>query len=91
MRSKFFLFLLGVDFTKLFCQVKSCRQMMFGKKFAVLFHQQSNKAKIRSTFAKPCTPFAKRCLPKKASNLVRAKNWRANVGEIDPYPSSFSK
>jgi hypothetical protein len=65
----------GVDFTKLFCQAKSCRVKAFGKKIAVQFHQQSSKANIRSKIAKICTPFARRCLQKKAC---------ANVGEIDP-------
>ncbi len=31
-----------------------------------------------------CAPFAKRRLPKKASNLVRTKNLRENVDEIIP-------
>ncbi len=58
--------------------------MAFGKKFKVQFHQQRSKAKIRSKFAKLCTPFAKRRLPKKVLNLVHAKNLCSNVDEIDP-------
>jgi hypothetical protein len=54
---------LGVDFTKLFRQAKSCRRTVFGKKFEVQFHQQSSEVKIRSKFAKLWSPFAKRSLP----------------------------
>ncbi len=64
-----------VDFTKLFCQAKSCRQTAFGKKLKVQFHQQSSKAKIKSKFAKLCTPFAKCHSPKKKLNLVRKCWW----------------
>jgi hypothetical protein len=74
----------GVNFTKLICQAKSCRQTAFGEKFEVQFHQQSSKAKIWTKFAKLCTPFAKCHSPEKVSNLVRAKNSCANVDEIDP-------
>jgi hypothetical protein len=52
-----------------------------GEKFEVQFHQPNCNAKIKSKFAKL---FAKRGSPKKVSNLVRAKNSRANVDEIDP-------
>ncbi len=71
-----------------FCQAKSFRRMPFGKKFAVQFHQQS-----RSEYAKICTPFAKRCSPKKVSNLVCAKlNFlRTNGDEIDPGSQSYKK
>ncbi len=63
----------GVDFTKLFFQAKSCRRTAFGKIIAVQFHQQSSKANIRSKFAEICAPFAKRHLPKKASNIANEK------------------
>jgi hypothetical protein len=50
--TKFISFLPRADFTKLFCQAKSCRHTEFGEKFNIQFYQQSLKAKIWSKFAK---------------------------------------
>jgi hypothetical protein len=75
----------GVNFTKLFART------VFGKKFAVQFHQQISKTKIRSKITKICKSFTERRSPKKVSNLARA-----NVDEIDPlsqfhrHPASFA-
>jgi hypothetical protein len=48
-----------------FVKQKVASAQRSAKKIAVQFHQQSSKDKIRSKFAKMCTPFAKCRLPKK--------------------------
>jgi hypothetical protein len=47
------------------------------QKIAIQFHQyleQLNLSKILDEIFQICAPFAEQRLPKKASNLVRAKN-----------------
>jgi hypothetical protein len=70
----------GDNFTKLFCQAKSCRSKAFGEKFAVQLHQQSSKAKNRSNIAKIFTPYIEHHFPKWRSILGAKKS---NVDEID--------
>jgi hypothetical protein len=78
----------GVDFTKLFCQAKSCRRTVFGKKFAVQFHQQSSKAKISLKFAKICNLFAKKCVKSCAQMLMKSTpgGWMMMMAKVCPFP-----
>jgi hypothetical protein len=66
-----------VDFTKLFCQAKSCQPTAFDKKISVQFHQQF-KLQISSlnwlTFCQICLLFAKHCVPKKPVILFSRKS-----------------
>ncbi len=52
-------------FHQTFLQSKKLPAHGFWQKIRSSFHQQINKAKIRSKFAKTCTPFAKHYSPRK--------------------------
>ncbi len=83
----------GVDFTKLVCQAKSCRQTAFGKKSSsispTLFtHQVHNCIAKKLIFLPNAVCSLPNLCPQKASHPVRAKKPRAYVDEINPLSQS---
>jgi hypothetical protein len=76
-------------FPNFFDKQKVARARGLAKNLQFNFNKQISKAKIRSQFAKICTPFAKCRLPKKVYNLTRVKNSRANIDEIDASLTTF--